>query len=107
VPAPIGERGRARRLLAARVGLVHLLLQLVAYAVAFALGPEGATREVAGVSLYRVAEVLTFPLVTLAERVGVWMIGPAIFPLNSALWALAAYWLLVGVDRLRGEERRR
>jgi hypothetical protein len=84
---------------------VHLALQIVAYAVAFAIGPEAATREVAGVSLYRVAEVLTFPLVSLAERMGAWMIGPAVFPLNSALWAVAAYWLLLAVDRLRGGGR--
>jgi hypothetical protein len=86
---------------AAIVGVAHFFSQIGVYVVAAAVGPEAAVREIAGVSLYRMAEVLTFPTVYLAERLAWSGIGALAFVLNSLVWALAAYAVL----RLLGRPR--
>lgn len=83
---------RSKRLLvAALAGGFHLLLQAGLYALGFALGPEGATREVLGISLYGVTSVVTFPFVPLVERLGWSGLGLLALPANSAAWAGGLY----------------
>lgn len=64
------------------------------------MGPEGATHEILGVSLYGIANVLTFPFVHLAERLGWPGTGMLALPLNSAAWAACLYIALSFAARL-------
>ena len=78
----------------------HFVTQVGLYALAFAVGPERATREVLGISIYGVASVVTFPFVYLAERLEwTWLGMPALL-LNSATWAGTLYFVLALVERL-------
>ena len=99
---------RAARLLAGGlVAGIHLGLQFGLYAVGFAVGPEWATREFLGVSLYGIAAVVTFPFVHLAEQSGWPGLGMVALPLNSLAWG-GAVWLLLGLaDRLRAGRKPR
>ena len=95
------EPSRSTRLLvAALFAAAHLAAQFGLYALAFAVGPESATREILGVSLYGIASVVTFPFVFLAERFGWAWIGLPALLLNSAAWAGALYLVLGLVARL-------
>jgi hypothetical protein len=85
-----------RTRLAAVVGIAHFIAQVAIYALAMVVGPGAVEREIAGVSLYRIAEILTFPTIYLAERLAWSGIGALAFVLNSLVWALAA-WAIVGV----------
>ncbi len=82
--------------IAALAGAIHLGLQGAVYVLGFAVGPEGTGRELLGVSLYEVAEVLTFPFVPLAEALRWTTLGILAFPLNSIAWAVVVY-LALGV----------
>ena len=86
--------------------MIHFGLQIGLYALAFAVGPEGATREVHGVSLYGIATVVTFPFVFLAERMGWPGFGMLALPLNSGAWGGCLYLALCLVARLGGSEPR-
>jgi hypothetical protein len=99
------EPGAKRLRVAAIAGLVHCAMQFLVYVIAFAVGPDGATAERGGVSLYGIAEVLTFPVVWFAERSALQLpaLGIVYLLANSAVWAAAAYALL----RLLGWPRRR
>jgi hypothetical protein len=97
---------RRRIIAAGLVAASHFSLQLAIYALGFAVGPEAATREVLGVSLYGIASVLTFPLVRLAERLEWSGIGVLLLPLNSAAWGASVYLALgfcAGLGRRRHE----
>ena len=85
---------------AALAGAIHFALQLGLYALSFAVGPEGVTREVLGVSLYDIAKVVTFPFVHLAERLGWSGTGMVALPLNSTAWAACLYVALSLAARL-------
>ncbi|MGZ6098796.1 MAG: hypothetical protein ACXWLL_10405 [Myxococcaceae bacterium] len=104
-------RGRRERHVWAAVvfGAVHLALQLGVYVLAFAVGPGGATHEVLGISLYGIASVLTFPFLSVAERLGSLgqRLGLLVFPLNSATWACGLYLALglVAHVRRRGTQK--
>lgn len=82
----------------------HFVLQIFLYALGFAVGPAAATREVLGMSLYGVAALVTFPIVTLAERLELSGIGVTALLLNSAVWG-GAFRLLEQIWRRHGWTR--
>ncbi len=82
-------------------GGLHFALQIVLYALGFAVGPEAATREVLGVSLHGIAVVVTFPFVTLAERLQWSGVGIAAFLLNSVAWGAAFRFAAAGWAAVR------
>jgi hypothetical protein len=65
------------------------------------VGPDGATREILGISLYGIATVVTFPFVYLAERLGWSGTGMLALPLNSVAWAGCVY-VALGLVAHRG-----
>jgi hypothetical protein len=80
-----------RLLIVGIVGGAHLLTQIASYVLALALGPDGGT------PLYGFLQVLTFPMVWLAERLELPRLGSLYFVANSALWAGAVYLVLFAV----------
>lgn len=81
------------------LGVAHFFLQISVYATAFALGPTMMTRKTLGVSFYDVAVVIAFPFVYLAEHFEWKALGTLAFPLNSLVWAGAAYVILLATRK--------
>jgi len=91
---------------AAVFGAAHFVLQIFVYILGFALGPTLATRKVLWISLYDVATVITFPFVYLSEHFEWKALGMGVFPLNSFVWASAAYVILLAIGKVVTMKRR-
>jgi hypothetical protein len=81
-------------------GAAHLVLQISVYIFGFALGPTMTTRKILGISFYDVAAAITLPFVYLSEHFEWKALGICVFPLNSFVWASAAYVILLAMGKL-------